>query len=120
LIFAYSPGLSSETQWRLLLGLGAVPSITVVILTWMELRLTAKHGGKFNILDFPAVDEPNERLLDNSAIGGGEHEIEGTMDIDDNASDVEIVAKTLTWDLAKDLLATGGGWFIYDIAYCKF
>jgi PHS family inorganic phosphate transporter-like MFS transporter len=105
MIFAYAGGLSADTQWRLLLALGAVPALTVVVLTGLEQRLANN------------IDE-YESLTLNIPIEDGPLLNERQTNIIGNLEDDKPVP--FTWELFQDLLATGGGWFIYDIAYCEF
>ena len=38
-LFSFIPGFSSDTEWRLLLGLGAIPGAVVVVLSYIEMQL---------------------------------------------------------------------------------
>lgn len=101
LFMAYSEGVSADTQWRLLLALGSVPAFTVVILTFIELRLENQV-------------EEYESLTLSIPVESGHASSPLLDEMDDNSP------TPVTWELLEDLLATGGGWFIYDIAYCKY
>lgn len=101
LAYLFSLGsMSNDTKWRLLLGLGSVPALIVVILTAIEMKLINTLGEE-------------ERRRTQGAIRRNSYDFQR----DEPVSIVELLK---TWEIWKKIIATGGAWFIYDVAYCKF
>lgn len=93
LVLTAVPNMSNDTLWRLLLGLGAVPAAMVVSLSLYEMKV--KRLLKELMVHSAMESQPAAGNKDDSVVR-------------------EMLSQWSTW---KDLLATGGGWFIYDIAY---
>eukprot|EP01039_Chlorochromonas_danica_P004307 gene4307-4728_t len=98
LLLAAIPGLSNTAIWRLLLGLGALPAAMVVAMSVYEMKLKSRAR------ELQEQFDPHQAAIVNEAQGHNK----------DNAVIREALSKWSTW---KDLIATGGGWFLYDIAY---
>ncbi len=79
-----------------MLGLGAVPAAVVVALTTLEMVLRSEKPQNINKIEEMVYDESS---------------LDSKMTLKELFKDPKI------W---RSLIATGGGWFIYDIAYCKF
>ena len=77
-------GSSTETKWRLILGLGAIPLFFVVCGSMYEIYLEGQVESR--------IVKPKET----------------TIPLSESLSDPENI---------KKLIASGGGWFIYDVAY---
>ena len=99
--------LSNDTQWRLLLGLGALPAAVVVVCTYIE-TLIRSEIASLEVKRLESSGNVNSIHTNNGS--PIKHKKRNKVDIWPLLSDVEI------W---KKLAATGGGWLIYDIAYCK-
>lgn len=143
LIFTYCD-LSDDSRWRLLLGLGAVPACFVVICSLLEARsnhsqekaddMSASHA-----LLNPGFSDQFSHHTDGDIVtsknnrGGATqapfHAANGTgllveRKVEDSESSAareqesfsRLLKERSTW---INLLVTGGGWFIYDVAYCK-
>lgn len=93
-------GVPASTQWRLLLGLGALPSSFVVLCTFLEMRLRNSLAEKYA---YSAVDTGVPSAVATQRKYAREP--------------VDIWALFQKWDTWKKLIAAGGGWFIYDVAY---
>lgn len=89
LIFTATHKMSTNLRWRLLLGLGAIPCSIVLICVLLENRQTYARTHK------PSLD---------------------TSEINRKASFV-IEKSSTDSKLWWKLLGTGGGWFIFDVAY---
>jgi MFS transporter, PHS family, inorganic phosphate transporter len=101
LLFTCIPNMSNDTMWRLLLGLGAVPSFIVVIMSIYEIRLKSQI----------------KQLQQSVGDGNSSNSIDGGVTRQDDVVLRELLSQWSTW---RDLIATGGGWFIYDVAYCEY
>ncbi len=91
--------MSNDTKWRVLLGLGALPAAIVAVCSYVEIRLKQR-----------VIHEEHETIQ--SAIRKDLYRME--------ADNVIIYQLLQDWDTWKKLIATGGGWFIYDVAFCRF
>jgi MFS transporter, PHS family, inorganic phosphate transporter len=101
LLFTCIPGMGNDAMWRLLLGLGALPSFIVVLMSMYEMRLKSQCE-KFK----QSVGDSSNSNGTNSGIT--------------RKDDVVLKELLSQWSTWKDLIATGGGWFIYDVAYCEY
>jgi PHS family inorganic phosphate transporter-like MFS transporter len=81
--------ISSDIFWRLILGLGFIPGLVVVIGSIIERNEKKKAQQLTYSQAAVAVEKP-------------------TIDVKKLLTDTRII---------KKLIATGGGWFIYDVAY---
>lgn len=93
--FTYS-SMSVNIKWRLLLGLGFIPGIVVVWGSIIEHR-----NKKANQLSSKGMDVS---LLESS----------------EKSDSLNLSKALMDWRFQKMLLSTGGGWFIYDVCYCKY
>ena len=93
IIFTYTD-LSTDSRWRLLLGLGAVPSLIVFLCVLAERRATAVSEPRHSLSE--SIDEAVRR--------------ESVV----NEEIFEMASHRALW---LNMLGTGGCWFIYDIAY---
>lgn len=98
--------MSDDTRWRLLLGLGAVPSTMVVALSIAESRIKQRHRIQQHLKDSAENGDADSKGLSSSA---------KFPERDENLLS-SMLRERETW---FNLIATGGGWFIYDVAYCK-
>jgi len=117
LIFS-STSLSTNLKWRLLLGLGAVPALIVVICSLWETRQQAlREEEEFRSTGF-TLNGQNERGLVN-ANKSTSSTLMGSEDEQLAGYGPESVMQMLLREpnVWRKLLATGGCWFIYDIAY---
>lgn len=117
-LLTFNSSMSADVKWRLLLGLGAIPAGFVVGLSVLESHL---HPPESNV---PA------HIL-NSSVDNALHapEYEASLSRSQKISEHESVKEDQelnVWELLQSrevqmkLAATGGGWFIYDVAYCKY
>ena len=94
--------LTVDTTWRLLLGLGSIPAALVVALSIFEI--------KCNSYQMTVVCTTQE--LDTDSKRSRE-----------SAKDVKLAAIFHAAFRSKDIwfkvLYTGGGWFLYDVCFCK-
>lgn len=90
--------MSNDTKWRVLLGLGALPAAIVAVCSYIEIRIKQR-----------VIHEEHETIQ--SALRKDMYRME--------ADNVIIYELFQHWDTWKNLIATGGGWFIYDVAFCK-
>jgi len=97
MIFSYS-SMSADVQWRLLLGLGAVPSAFVVICSVLE-----NHRSKLVFAKDRSI--PRRGLSEDELMEAAKSRLIS-----------DILSQRETW---INLLVTGGCWFLYDVAYCK-
>lgn len=104
-----SDSMSATVQWRLLLGLGAVPAAAVVVMTMMEMRIKAQLREDMVSAGLDANNSSNEltRAQRRSLDSKREHRRKVRNSTDD-------IHDKKVW---MGLLVTGGGWFLYDIAY---
>lgn len=91
--------MSANVQWRLLLGLGAVPSGFVAVCSVIEGKNNNYNNNKYN----------NNMKSSNTVVG---YETQKTKHVLR-----DMLNERETW---INLLVTGGCWFIYDVAYCKY
>lgn len=126
--------MSDDTRWRLLLGLGAVPAFFVVVCSILETRavqaqsatdeLSASHA-----LLSPTSTEHFQHHADGDIVHNTLHKNNNSTksgNIETGSSKTTLNPNEMkfkrylrqpeTW---VKLLVTGGGWFIYDVAYCK-
>jgi PHS family inorganic phosphate transporter-like MFS transporter len=89
-LLAYSDNVSLSAKWRLLLGLGAVPAAFVVAGAIYEESLRASIGLSEKSQQI-GKDEPQTADIVFAALKNPRHR--------------------------RTLIATGGGWFIYDVCY---
>lgn len=126
--------ISVDTRWRLLLGLGAIPSSFVVFCSILEMRAAQNQNQADDITASHALLNPVH--ADNF-----EHHADGTIVSSSSNSSLgssgplysglfsekkeeepkreqvkfkRYLRQRSTW---IKLLVTGGGWFIYDVAY---
>ena len=90
-LLATTSSLSTNLKWRLLLGLGCVPAFFVV---------------GFSVWESYAHEQDTSPM--EKALKDGSHSRHQTLGQLLKTSRVQ-----------KQMLATGGGWFLYDICYCK-
>jgi len=101
MVFSYS-SMTADMQWRLLLGLGAVPSAFVVLCSILE-----NHQSK------------KKQMIDNDRCGTVHRQGQSTDELMESAKSRligDILTQRETW---INLMVTGGCWFLYDVAYCK-
>lgn len=142
--------MSADSKWRLLLGLGAVPSFFVVVCSILESR-SAESQGKADDMsnsasqallnpgyadqfshhtDGAIVSSNSSKSVGSGATQAPFHSSTGAglvverklEDTEDTGGDREVATVSQFLKLRStwvDLLVTGGGWFIYDVAYCK-
>lgn len=96
MILSRCDGLSASFKWRFLLGLGALPAAVVVVLTYWGMQIQKNLS--------PADSSKEKKNI---------HFTE------DGHASKSILKYLQDWDIIKKLIATGGSWFLYDVAYCK-
>lgn len=139
LIFSKSD-MSADSRWRLLLGLGAIPSFFVVVCSLLETRAAHNQGKADDITASHALLNPVhadnfEHHADGAIVSstsssmnsslGGSGPLNAGLFADKKEEEPKreqvkfkrYLRQRSTW---IKLLVTGGGWFIYDVAYCKF
>lgn len=79
--------LSSSAEWRILLGVGAVPVIVAVFLCFYELKL---HKERALVTEDTKVTKPTAPSM---------------------------LTLLSDWDMVQKLIGTGGTWFIFDVCY---
>lgn len=133
--------MSDDTRWRLLLGLGAIPSFFVVVCSILESRAAASaaqhedmsthallnptHADEFHHHPDGGIGQSSH----SSASSGSSpfHDSFGAGSLGRKAPDLvegapadshfrAFLKQPGSW---MKILVTGGGWFIYDVAYCK-
>jgi len=104
--------MSTDSKWRLLLGLGAVPAAMVVMLTLWQIRLKEEQLLLLMSHDDGGTSSSASHLLlatshySSQPAGGG------------GIKKVNLLEMLFQHGgLWRDLLVTGGSWFLYDIAY---
>ncbi|RYG66425.1 hypothetical protein EON64_09765, partial [archaeon] len=98
LVLLSMPDITNDTLWRLLLGLGAVPALLVVLLAMYEISIKKQSR---------ALLAHNSAAFSDISTSTPSHH-----------KDSELLWQMLRQrDTLNDLVATGGGWFIYDVAY---
>jgi len=90
--------MSNDTKWRVILGLGALPAAIVALCSYAEIRIKRGITHEENKTMKSVLQKDLRRMEKDNVI---------------------IYDLLLKWDTWKKLIATGGGWFIYDVAYCK-
>jgi PHS family inorganic phosphate transporter-like MFS transporter len=105
-ILSFNDSLSHNVKWRLLLGLGAIPATLVVVLSMIEAR---NHP----------QDIPSHLDTMPSMQSGDDLILARTTKRSDQSEDLHVWKLLQSQEMQMKLLATGGGWFIYDVAYCK-
>lgn len=93
----------ADTQWRLLLGLGSIPAALVVLLQILEIELKKRKSAMTNV-------KSDITLLTNESRKSIQKEKQASI-FRDAFRDRVIWFK---------VLYTGGGWFLYDVCFCKF
>lgn len=115
------PSMSISLRWRLILGLGAIPASLVLILTYLEARwfpenpqLSRQQKSTRNQTN---QDSTSPYIIEDSSLSAlltedssQENYEEGSVGLWKALGDREVV---------RGLIAAGGGWFLYDICYCK-
>ena len=96
--------LPVDTQWRLLLGLGSIPAAFVVVLLVFEMKNTYRHQ-KIKISNTER-EAPGSLAKSRSALTSDE-----LAAVFHNAFRSKII-----W---FKVLYTGGGWFLFDVCFCK-
>lgn len=130
--------MSADSRWRLLLGLGAIPSSFVVFCSLLETRTALNQGKADDITASHALLNPVhadnfEHHADGAIVSsnsmnsslGGSGPLNAGLFSDKKEEEPQreqvkfkrYLRERSTW---IKLLVTGGGWFIYDVAYCKF
>lgn len=113
-IFTYT-SVSSDMRWRLLLGLGSIPSGLVVICSILELRAMAVIKEETTSLKNSQNSHIDQRQASlEPTTTGTETETETIGPIDTGPIIWAMLQEAETW---RKLLITGGAWFIYDVAY---
>ena len=147
--------MSADTRWRLLLGLGAIPSFFVVVCSIIETRAAKRHSMADDITASHALLNPThgdqfvhhadggigssshgssqsstQAPFHDSFGSGGSNAPTGTStgllgdrkversdhpEVEEKRKFYEYLKHPDTW---IKLMVTGGGWFIYDVAYC--
>jgi PHS family inorganic phosphate transporter-like MFS transporter len=132
LLMTYNQALDTDTRWRLLLGLGSIPSGLMVLVSWWEARLSSAAaaadadadanitgGGedvgdsaKMALLSSSAAAASHSRWNDdtNGTNGHG-----GGGDECPHQANLWHILSTRKYQ--RKLLATGLGWFLYDICF---
>lgn len=109
LLFSQSDAMSPTLKWRLLLALGAVPAALVVMMTVMEMRIKAQIRESVVSagldVDNPAHDLTRAQRRSMESRRESRRQVRNSTDDFHDAK---------TW---MGLLVTGGGWFLYDIAF---
>ena len=91
-----------DTQWRLLLGLGSIPSALVVLLQILEIKLKKRNSAITDVKsDIASLSEESRKSVQKEKLDTLFH----------NAFRDRII-----W---FKVLYTGGSWFIYDVCFCK-
>lgn len=95
--------LEVDTQWRLLLGVGSIPSALVVLLQIVEIEWKKQNNAITDVKSDIALltEESRKSVL--------KEKLDTTFR---NAFRDRII-----W---FKVLYTGGGWFLYDVCFCKF
>lgn len=111
--------ISVDARWRLLLGLGSVPSLMVVIGSLTEQQYTPKVvTGSANtpLLYDDTGDEIEKQVV---TIDTENNETQQSFLKPTTADKTSDLVYSYMWqkDTWRKLLITGGCWFIYDIAY---
>lgn len=164
-LLTYCPDLSTDTRWRLLLGLGAVPAAAVALLSYIETRAKEKMrdsqlsllllgggGDKWVLSALQGLrgmdlqqQQQQQHWLDAGGGGGGgadaasrssrlslrlsqaslaSADLLQSRELRNSAVGIGLInTNTLLldrlqqWEYQSKLLATGGGWFLYDVAF---
>eukprot|EP00606_Chrysophyceae_sp_TOSAG23-5_P001508 GSChrysophyteH2.ASY1.ANO1.687.1 assembled CDS len=95
----YADSMSIDTRWRLVLGLGAVPSFGVTMLSIIEAQIANNSISA------------NRIRLESAASVASEY---GAFD---SRTEINLWRALGTWKVQKKLLASGGTWFLYDVCY---
>jgi len=127
--------MSADSRWRLLLGLGAIPSSFVVFCSLLETRTALNQGKADDITASHALLNPVhadnfEHHADGAIVSsnsmnsslGGSGPLNAGLFSDKKEEEPQreqvkfkrYLRERSTW---IKLLVTGGGWFIYDVAY---
>ena len=133
----YDDSMSIDTRWRLVLGLGAVPSFGVTVLSIIEARMNPGHlitrvsisvptnqnTNSSAIEDLTALTGTQNLEIANNSISANRIRLESTASVVseygafDNRMEINLWRALGTWKVQKKLLASGGTWFLYDVCY---
>jgi MFS transporter, PHS family, inorganic phosphate transporter len=98
--------LSNETQWRFLLGFGAIPAAIVVLLTFYEIQVKSQYE---EINNQTAGIFSSTTSLTSTPSSSAKMQRQAKQ-----LKNQEILKESKHW---WNLVVTGGGWFLYDIAF---
>lgn len=107
-LLSYNTSLSHNMKWRLLLALGCIPAGFVVILSVLEAKWYPTAVAP------PKQSERSDSVEEDDAI----LQRARLKSVDVAADDIPVWELLKTKEMQMKLLATGGGWFLYDVAYC--
>ncbi len=138
-LMTYNKDLSTDARWRLLLGLGSIPAFLVVLGSWYENRYEPERLNtrvSISISHSASHDDMQKKLLgDGGGGGGGLGDIPSSTgegenrfrnaslervlvgDEYDDRREVNIWLIMSTWRYQRKLIATGLGWFLYDVCF---
>jgi PHS family inorganic phosphate transporter-like MFS transporter len=112
-LLTFNDSMSADTKWRFLLGLGAIPAGFVVLLSVIE---SYSHPPEIpsHIVDASesshnSVQSDDLVIMARNKKSGGE-----------SNEDLNVWELLKSREIQMKLVATGGGWFLYDVAYCKY
>eukprot|EP00605_Chrysophyceae_sp_TOSAG23-4_P000959 GSChrysophyteH1.ASY1.ANO1.1059.1 assembled CDS len=92
--------VNTDTRWRLVLGLGALPSFAMVVLSLMENRMS-----------------PNKMELPMSLVGRGSIDSASSELGARDKAEINLWRALGTWKIQRKLIGTCASWFLYDACY---
>lgn len=132
MLMTYNEDLSTDARWRLLLGLGSLPAFLVVLGSWYENRQDPEKLNtrvSISMVHSASHDDMQKKLLAEESAGAsgatdGERGFRSASleralvgDEYDDRREVNFWVIMSTWRYQRKLLATGLGWFLYDVCF---